>query len=84
MEDLESRIRARAHEIWEDEGRPEGSAERHWQQANAEIAATEALGPADVAVIPEEDPAPVKKKAAAPAKIASKRAAPKKKAPAAS
>ncbi|TDK31339.1 DUF2934 domain-containing protein [Rhizobium deserti] len=33
----EERIRARAHQIWEDEGRAEGNDERHWQQASNEI-----------------------------------------------
>lgn len=31
------RIRRRAHEIWEREGRPEGAAVRHWQQACDEL-----------------------------------------------
>jgi len=32
-------IRARAHEIWEREGRPEGRHIEHWEMASAEIAA---------------------------------------------
>lgn len=32
-------IRARAHEIWEREGRPEGRHIEHWETASAEIAA---------------------------------------------
>ncbi|WP_280842803.1 DUF2934 domain-containing protein [Pararoseomonas baculiformis] len=35
----EERIRRRAHEIWEREGRPEGRQEEHWAQACREIAA---------------------------------------------
>jgi Protein of unknown function (DUF2934) len=35
----EDRVRQRAHEIWEQEGRPEGRQEEHWRQAAAEIAA---------------------------------------------
>jgi hypothetical protein len=35
--DLEAKIRARAHEIWEHEGRPGGRAELHWEQAKREI-----------------------------------------------
>lgn len=35
--DLEAQIRARAHEIWEHEGRPAGLAEMHWEQARREI-----------------------------------------------
>lgn len=37
-EDLEQRIRQRAHAIWEHEGRPEGRAEAHWDLAREEIA----------------------------------------------
>ena len=35
----EERIRQRAHEIWEREGRPEGRHEEHWAQAHREIEA---------------------------------------------
>jgi hypothetical protein len=35
--DLDAKIRARAHEIWEHEGRPAGRAELHWEQARREI-----------------------------------------------
>ncbi|MFN3278908.1 MAG: DUF2934 domain-containing protein [Paracoccus hibiscisoli] len=34
-------IRARAHQIWEDEGRPEGQEADHWTRAAAELDATE-------------------------------------------
>lgn len=33
----DERIRERAHAIWDREGKPEGAAERHWQQAESEI-----------------------------------------------
>lgn len=35
--DIERRIRERAYEIWESEGRPEGRSEDHWKQARAEF-----------------------------------------------
>ncbi|WP_126173537.1 DUF2934 domain-containing protein [Altericroceibacterium xinjiangense] len=35
--DLEKRIRDRAYEIWENEGRPQGRSEDHWAQARAEF-----------------------------------------------
>ena len=35
--DKHEQIRLRAHEIWENEGRPEGAAERHWLQACDEL-----------------------------------------------
>lgn len=37
----EQRIRRRAHDIWEREGRPEGRQEDHWAQACREIATEE-------------------------------------------
>jgi Protein of unknown function (DUF2934) len=40
--DREAQIRARAHEIWEKEGRPVGEEHRHWDQASREIDAGEA------------------------------------------
>lgn len=33
----EDRIRARAYSLWEAEGCPDGCADRHWQQAKAEL-----------------------------------------------
>lgn len=36
---LEDRIRALAHRFWEDEGRPEGRHEHHWNRACDEIGA---------------------------------------------
>ncbi|TCL66319.1 DUF2934 domain-containing protein [Rhizobium sp. BK251] len=35
--DKHEQIRRRAYEIWENEGRPEGAAFRHWMQAFDEI-----------------------------------------------
>ncbi len=35
----EDRVRQRAHEIWEQQGRPEGRQEEHWAQARREIEA---------------------------------------------
>ena len=37
--DQEARIRQRAYEIWQREGRPEGREDEHWQRAQAEIMA---------------------------------------------
>jgi Protein of unknown function (DUF2934) len=44
MQDHE-RIRRRAHEIWEREGRPEGRHEEHWTQARREVEAEEGGSP---------------------------------------
>ena len=35
--DRDARIRRRAHEIWEQEGRPEGLAAQHWDRAAQEL-----------------------------------------------
>jgi len=37
MDDQGERIRKRAHEIWEEEGRPEGREYSHWLRARADI-----------------------------------------------
>lgn len=37
-DEIESKIRERAHAIWEAQGHPEGLAEEHWRQAAAEVA----------------------------------------------
>ncbi|MEW5728926.1 MAG: DUF2934 domain-containing protein [Pseudomonadota bacterium] len=36
-EDNAERIRHRAHQIWEEEGRPEGRDQEHWRRAAREI-----------------------------------------------
>jgi hypothetical protein len=36
-EDREERIRKRAHQIWEREGKPHGRDAEHWRQAASEI-----------------------------------------------
>jgi len=38
MPSLEERIRARAHQLWEEEGRPEGRADDHWETARILVA----------------------------------------------
>jgi hypothetical protein len=53
------KIRARAHQIWEREGRPEGRDEQHWAQAEHEIANEEAAAEAaegGLKVTPYNDP----------------------------
>ena len=50
----DDRIRQRAHEIWEQQGRPEGRQEEHWAQARREIEA--GSGPPQAAA--ELDPSP--------------------------
>jgi Protein of unknown function (DUF2934) len=55
MIDQEKRIRGRAHRIWEEEGRPEGRAEIHWNMARELIAGEENL---------EDSPKPVPNPAA--------------------
>jgi hypothetical protein len=40
--DLEARTRERAHQIWLEEGRPQGRAESHWELAKIAIALEDA------------------------------------------
>ena len=35
--DYYEKVKARAHQIWEEEGRPHGRDREHWQQAEAEV-----------------------------------------------
>ena len=35
--DHEERIRQRAHELWESDGRPEGRAQEHWERAAQDL-----------------------------------------------
>ena len=60
-DDRQDRIRQRAHEIWEQAGRPEGAHQEHWEQATAEL---------DGAVAKPKKAA--KKADAKPAKVAAK------------
>lgn len=71
--DRQDRIRHRAHEIWEKQGRPHGADYQHWDQATREIDAEDAA-----ARKPASKPV---KSAAKPAKAAAKAAGPAKKAP---
>ena len=53
----EDEVRARAHQLWEEEGRPEGQADRHWFTARETLAIEEnheaALLPIDTGTEPE-------------------------------
>lgn len=89
--DIERRVRERAYEIWESEGRPEGRSEDHWKQARAEFseAAAEATHNPPLQGSAEPDAAGKPKRpraatSAAPAKVSresGKGASPTKAAP---
>ena len=49
-QDRDARIRRRAHDLWEAEGRPEDQADRHWSRA------AEDLDREDAAIQREGDP----------------------------
>jgi predicted flap endonuclease-1-like 5' DNA nuclease len=49
--ETEAAIRARAHQIWEDEGRPEGRHDIHWQRAYEAIMAASSPAADDVSLI---------------------------------
>ncbi len=53
--ETETAIRARAHQIWEDEGRPNGRHEIHWQRAYEAIVDVAPLKVAAVAAAPKAD-----------------------------
>lgn len=40
----EEQIRSRAHELWEQAGRPDGREDAFWHQAERELKQTEGLG----------------------------------------
>ncbi len=73
--DLEQRIRARAHELWEQSGRVDGQADEHWRQAERELTALsdaqqESTAPKSAS---KRRAAPKDEKSAAPAGEAPKR-----------
>jgi hypothetical protein len=43
MSDRETRVRERAHRLWEQEGRPSGREVDHWDQASREIDAEDGI-----------------------------------------
>ena len=53
--EAEAAIRARAHQIWEEEGRPNGRHEIHWQRAYEAIVDVAPLKVAAVAAAPKAD-----------------------------
>lgn len=53
--DREDRTRARAHAIWEREGRPNGSHDAHWREAERELAAEDQEQEAGTP-LPNEEP----------------------------
>src|SRR3712207_4008002 len=56
MSDKEQRIRVRAFEIWEGEGRHDGRAEEHWWQAELEIEHALRSAEAQAAETPAQPP----------------------------
>lgn len=73
-----SRVAARAHEIWEAEGRPEGRDHDHWLRAEAELSAEIATKPKAAKKAPARKAAAKAKPAASAKASASKTRAGKK------
>jgi hypothetical protein len=44
--DMETRIRNRAYAIWQEEGRPDGKADEHWEKARRFVEEEDARGSA--------------------------------------
>ncbi len=57
MSDRENRIREIAYFIWQEEGRPDGQAERHWRSAQAIVESLEADQKSGEGEAPGEAPA---------------------------
>jgi hypothetical protein len=53
--DINRRIRERAHQLWEPEGRPQGRSEHHWEQARMIVALEDTQ---DTMLLPVEPPGP--------------------------
>lgn len=55
MSDRDERIKQRAYEIWEQQGRPEGKEHEHWQQAAEEFNANSVEDPMgdELSLIPD-------------------------------
>ena len=56
MDDHDERIRQRAHEIWEEEGRPEGREYSHWLRARADIREEDGEAPARFVLLDDVTP----------------------------
>jgi hypothetical protein len=54
--DRDARIRAKAHELWEREGRPAWQQERHWDEAKALIEAEEGMSNSRLPIKSGTDP----------------------------
>jgi hypothetical protein len=82
------RIAARAYALWEEEGRPHGRDEQHWQRAESEVSETGAsvaapakkprARKADAPKVADAGAEPVRSHGAASAKPADKSASPRK------
>jgi len=70
MSDKEQRIRRRAYEIWEQDGRRDGRAQDHWRQAELEAEQALELLEAPAAETPEPAATTVGKRATPSAKVA--------------
>ena len=65
--DLEQRIRERAYELWERDGRAHGRADAHWHAAKLELTSAAPTGAAEMIEVPAK--AKSRRKAAPPAEV---------------
>ena len=56
--DIHERVRERAHQLWLQEGCPEGRGDEHWQQAQHDVLASLEAAPAPIDQPVDADPAP--------------------------
>lgn len=74
MSDREARVRERAHQLWEQEGRPHGRDADHWDQATREVDAQDSAAPPEKKAPRARKSAPKSAAGAAPAPARKKRA----------
>lgn len=55
----EDKIRARAYQLWEEEGRPEGCAEQHWYTARESLAVEENQESTYLPIDTDTEPEPI-------------------------
>jgi Protein of unknown function (DUF2934) len=57
--DRDDKIKARAYQLWEEEGRPEGRAEQHWFTAKESVAVEENQASTYLPIDSGMDPEPI-------------------------
>jgi hypothetical protein len=59
MKDFERRVRERAHQLWVDEGHPQGRADEHWERARELVEKEDRVSAPSMQPRHQHDPGPV-------------------------